>query len=823
MLLRLLAPCLCAAIAAGSSAVAQQVLVDRLSPRFAAAPVGSETWFGLGIELVEAKLLCDVAAAMAAAEQLWKVAEASPLPGARPAIGALAELVCARLEGETAAAIWRQRAGDLVGPVSQRLLACFHLSRARCLCLQGDHAEELMHSVPGQAAADQLGDALLRLRAAQMNLHLTPRRGLPFFRSVYDSALAGPDGEAAASFLPWLLLNEYVDLFEEGRLEEALQRLDQAERVARHDGNRRALVLAHQYRADYHKNEHEIELAIEWYAKATTILELLGDRTMHVANLDMRAYLMLKVGEIDAALPILAAAEAMVAGRGMLRLEREILHTRLDVAIRQRDGDRAAQISGELDAMAAADAATEKRLVQVRAELRKAESDRAAAEERLLEASQQALERARSQRAWAGAGITLALAVVALVTWRSRRKLLVANAALADQMRQVEVARAQQAQLEERMRAIERTESLGTMAAGVAHDFNNLLTGILGNAELLAAGKHEGDAKAMGERIAMAGQQAARLCRQLQIYAGGAPLQQVPLDLVAVLRALLPVLQSSAHGAIDVQLIHARESIGVLGDRAQLEQVLLNLVMNAHDAKARTVRIAVAGVGEGAEARTRIEVTDDGEGMPPEVAQRVFDPFFTTRFPGRGLGLAVVYGVARRHGGSVEVTSAPGRGTTFTLLLPAVAPPEPVAEPIVVLPAPSKPGVTASVLLVDDDATVRQMLQRMLRELGRPSTAFADGPALLAALAELPSGGSILLFVDLAMPEMDGSEVVRLARECRPEVRIVLMSGHDQAYVDQMAGVLGPDYVLAKPFRFDALRAAIDAALHVDRPQPRSV
>ena len=131
--------------------------------------------------------------------------------------------------------------------------------------------------------------------------------------------------------------------------------------------------------------------------------------------------------------------------------------------------------------------------------------------------------------------------------------------------------------------------------------------------------------------------------------------------------------------------------------------------------------------------------------------------------------------------------------------------------------------MAATGLLVDDDATVRQMLQRMLRELGRPSTAFADGPALLAALATLPRGGSILLFVDLAMPEMDGSEVVRLARECCPEVRIVLMSGHDQAYVDQMAGVLGPDHVLAKPFRFDALRAALDAALQVARPQPGRV
>lgn len=812
MLLRLGALCSFVMLGPAGSALSQQTLADRLQPRFAAAPSGTEGWFAVGIELIEALLQCDIAAAVPIAEQMWSVAEASPLPGARLAIGALAELVVMRREGPLAAAGWRTLAGEPPRSCSARLRACFYLARARCLCMRGEHGEEAQHVAPGQAAAAELGDVLMRLRAGQMSLHLLPDRGHEWLRQLYEEGLAAPAAAEVATFEPWLLVDEHVGRFQAGQIDESIELLATAEAAAARDGNHRALALVQQYRGDHHFRQNEVARALELHQRAAASLDRLGDRPLQASNRVTCAFLSLRLGDLEAASASVADAEAMVESRGILGLERSILELRLELAVRQRDGEGAAAIVGELDAKAPEYSALEQRFMEAKAGLLRAEAQRAQAEKQLREASAQGLERVREQRTAVGAGIALALAVIALMAWRSRRRLLVANAALAEQVRQVEAAQAAKARLEERMRELERTERLGTMAAGVAHDFNNLLTGILGNAELLAEGGKDAETSAIAQGITMAGQQAARLCRQLQVYAGAAPLQAVPLDVAALARNLLPVLRASVRGAVDFTVISEQDSPGVLGDRAQIEQVLLNLAVNARDAKARSLRILIAA-GAGADSgMTRIEVTDDGEGMPPAVAQRVFDPFFTTRFPGRGLGLAVVHGVARRHGGSVTVSSAPGRGTTFTLLLPGAASPERSTEPVVELPAmaPSMSGM--SVFLVDDDAAVLRMLALMLRQLGCPSTAFGDGASLLAALAAAPPDGGLVLFVDLAMPQMDGCEVMRRARECRPDVRLVLMSGHDQAYVEQVAGELRPDHVLTKPFALASLRAALAAA-----------
>ena len=299
-----------------------------------------------------------------------------------------------------------------------------------------------------------------------MNLHLTPGRGLAAFERLFTELAKGPEAAAAATYEPWLLVDQHLDSFSLGQLQAANAVLDRVEAAARRDGNRRVLALASQYRGDCHQRVHEIEAAIAAYAVATPVLEALGDRYQLVCNLDLRAYLHLRLGDVERAQPLVEAAEALLVGRDMRGCEREILHTRLDMAIRQRDGDRAAEIKDELEAEEAASAASQKRLIAARAELSQVEADRFAAEEQLRLTAERALDRARNQRTLAGAGIILALTVLAAVTWRSRRKLVLANAALAEQMQRAEVAQAAKAQLEERMRQLERTESLGTMAAG---------------------------------------------------------------------------------------------------------------------------------------------------------------------------------------------------------------------------------------------------------------------------------------------------------------------------------------------------------------------
>ena len=196
------------------------------------------------------------------------------------------------------------------------------------------------------------------------------------------------------------------------------------------------------------------------------------------------------------------------------------------------------------------------------------------------------------------------------------------------------------------MHQLERTQSLGVIAAGVAHDFNNLLTGILGNAELIAMLGRDDSAGELARRIVAAGKQAARMCHQMQQCALDEPLHAEAMDLLRLFHDMLPVLRASVGADVDIVVATVADRLGAVVDRSQLEQVLLNLVVNARDAKATRVvlRTAAAPVVESDPERRRmvtIEVIDNGEGMDPDVARRIFDPFFTTRFPGRGLGLAV--------------------------------------------------------------------------------------------------------------------------------------------------------------------------------------
>ena len=176
--------------------------------------------------------------------------------------------------------------------------------------------------------------------------------------------------------------------------------------------------------------------------------------------------------------------------------------------------------------------------------------------------------------------------------------------------------------------------------------------------------------------ILASGRHGARLCRQLQAYSGGTPLAPAPHDLLALANEMLPTLRASLGPDVEVSTTDDSRSVIGLVERGTIEQILLNLALNAREAHARHLRLHIGVARDAGDATAperpvaRIEVTDDGQGMAAEVAERVFDPFFTTKFPGRGLGLAVVHGGVRRHGGRIAVQSEPGRGTTFSIHLP---------------------------------------------------------------------------------------------------------------------------------------------------------
>jgi signal transduction histidine kinase/CheY-like chemotaxis protein len=791
---------------------AQQQRASALEQQLATVTPQSLAWFELQFERVEALVDVDLQQATIAITSLWHAAQTVALPGVAATAASLAAFVVARHEGPVAALPWRERAGQAAPEWPAPLRAYHHLASARVLCLAGEHVAELEASIPGQAAAQEDGDPVLQLRAALATLHATTQRGVTGLRRQFDAAMAGPAAAAVASLEPWVRLEEW--LAQEDRTSAAAaDLLASIERQAIQQGNLRLEAVVHSLRGTLALARNDFVAAIPHQREAMRCFDRLGDRRDSAATRDITAWTELRLGNFDAAQACVDAAEAMLSGRGLSDVEREVLQTRLQLAVAKRDGDAAAALAAEIEASRRNDADHDRQLATARARLEEAEAQRERAEAALRDEQQEAAAQAASQQLRQGSLLLVGCLVLCAALWWSRRRVVVSHRRLADQIRRADAADARKQELERRMRELERSESLVTLTAGVAHDFNNLLTSILGNAELLRMRGVPASERELLDTIVTAGQQAGRLCRQLQIYSGGEPLHHEALDLVGVVRDMLPVLQAAARRVATVRCEVPLQVVGVRADRGQLEQILLNLVVNANDAGAQEVVIVVApGRAGGATGdRAALVVRDDGHGMTEAVRQRIFDPFFTTRFPGRGLGLAVVYGAVRSHGGTIAVDSEPGRGTTFTIQLPTAALDPVVPEPVVVLPSMAPPA-GGRVFVVDDEPLVGALLVRMLASLGRTAVAFADGQELLRQLALVPAAAPVTVFVDLTMPDLDGLEVARRIRSQRPNARVVLMSGHTADHLEQVGEALRPDAVLAKPFRLDVLRRVLEVA-----------
>jgi len=361
-------------------------------------------------------------------------------------------------------------------------------------------------------------------------------------------------------------------------------------------------------------------------------------------------------------------------------------------------------------------------------------------------------------------------------------------------------------------------EGLGLVAAGVAHDFNNLLQVIQGHA---AVARTEPCAPHL-EQIDASVREAALLCDQLLTYAGRAPSQPEPLELGGELAAIRHLVQASIPAGVRLE-VHDGQRVTVMSDRSQLQRVVLNLLSNAAEAIPEgggriDVRIGVdelsredldrvAVVASDAEPGRYgwVEVEDTGSGMTPEVQEKLFEPFFTTRFQGRGLGMASVVGVLRSHDGAIEVVSRPGKGSRLRLWLPWTdAAPAPASIP----PTPLPPVGPVRVLLVDDDDAVRRVACMVLERAGYEVVEAASGRQ---AVERCDDPGLRVVVLDYTMPDMDGAMTARELRARRPDLPIVLCSGLGP---DQVRG--DADAFLQKPFRPSELEAVIRDLLPAD-------
>jgi len=372
--------------------------------------------------------------------------------------------------------------------------------------------------------------------------------------------------------------------------------------------------------------------------------------------------------------------------------------------------------------------------------------------------------------------------------------------------------------LEEQFRQSQKMESIGQLAGGVAHDFNNLLTIINGYSQLSLMGLKEGDPlRASLEEIRKAGERAAGLTRQLLAFSRRQVLEVKVVDLNAILKDLDKMLRRMIREDVELET-HLTEDLGnVKVDPGQIEQVVMNLAVNARDAmpSGGKLTIETANVVLDEEyARRHVAVTpgryvmlsvsDTGVGMTPEVKERIFEPFFTTKEKGKGtgLGLSTVYGIVKQSGGNIWVYSEPGRGTTFKIYLPRVD--EPLEEIGKKVAKEEFPAGNETILLVEDDEEVRKLAVRILEKQGYEVLVAAQGNDALI-LSEKHDQPIHLMVTDVVMPGLNGQELANRLRVHHPEMRVLYMSGYTDDTITHH-GILekGMNYI-QKPFTIEGL------------------
>jgi signal transduction histidine kinase len=367
----------------------------------------------------------------------------------------------------------------------------------------------------------------------------------------------------------------------------------------------------------------------------------------------------------------------------------------------------------------------------------------------------------------------------------------------------------QRVQAEAALRQSMKMEAIGQLTGGLAHDFNNLLTAIVGNLDLIRRRSGEQTVRKWADNAFKAAERGSKLTSQLLAFSRTQKLDTGPVDLNGLINNMKELLDQSIGPTIAIRFDLAQELPPARADANQLELALLNLSLNARDAMPDGGTLTISTALSNNETDSVIVcVGDTGAGMPPEVIARAFDPFFTTKPTGKGtgLGLSQVYGIIHQAGGEVTIDSKVGHGTKVTLRMPR-------ALRNVTKEKPDDPAVMRAtkgekLLLVDDDADVRDIVRTVLCELGYDVREAGGGQEALAALANFNPD---LLIVDFAMPSMNGAEVVTTARSQNAALKILFLSGYADSAILESA--VGEALLLRKPFRPGELAAAVRSAL----------
>ena len=375
------------------------------------------------------------------------------------------------------------------------------------------------------------------------------------------------------------------------------------------------------------------------------------------------------------------------------------------------------------------------------------------------------------------------------------------------------------------MYQVQKMEAIGSLTGGIAHDFNNILTAILGYSLLtLKQLPEQSPVRKNVEGIYHAGEKAAALTRQLLAFSRKQVLNMRTVDLCSVVTEMEDMILRLIGEDITLKVCFNLRQAQVTADRAQLDQILLNLAVNARDAMPEggqivieldRVRLDSGVVGKQQGVRPgdhiRLRVTDSGEGIPAEIRDKIFEPFYTTKAQGKGtgLGLATVYGIVRQHNGTITVDSEPGRGATFTILLPesqeAAAAKEEFGDEVVAFGS-------ETILVVDDESTVRDLVAAALQPLGyRVLTAPCASEAIRLVLSGTPSIDLVL--ADVVMPGMNGRDMMNSLLGSNPGLKVLYMSGHPENVLAPAGRLTQGVQFIGKPFTPNALASKIREVL----------
>lgn len=391
-----------------------------------------------------------------------------------------------------------------------------------------------------------------------------------------------------------------------------------------------------------------------------------------------------------------------------------------------------------------------------------------------------------------------------------------------------EKAEDERRKIEKQMQQAQKLESLGVLGGGIAHDFNNLLMGMLGHADL-ALTKLPKDAPGREniEEVVSSAQRAADLANQLLAYSGEGKFVVETVNLSDVVREMSNLLEVSISKKATLEFGLESELPAIKCDTTQIRQVIMNLIVNASDAledECGEISIATGSVRRTATdfadtylgaklpdgEYVYVRISDTGAGMDEATRARIFDPFFTTKFAGRGLGLAAVMGIVRGHGGAIALESTPGKGTRFTVYLPAT---DEIVQERAPEPASKETWQGSGMILVaDDEETVRDVAKMMLESIGFEVMTVTNGQEAVDMFNEFP-GRFRAVLLDITMPELGGVEAYHEMRKTDANTPIVLSSGYNkQDEVDHVPDSHPPVF-LKKPYRIESIRSVFQSVL----------